>query len=161
MEISNELQDAIKQQLPGMFASEMQVFIAQARDDAANVKHLKVRIELQDKEEQRLREQLNAHAELSAREQVLAKREALIQALELELLKKEAKMEANIAIAELTGVKETQDAFLKNVVVRSNVMSSVMKPVEGNPGDPTRGICPTSGTLQQANETHFTTETKE
>lgn len=159
MILSQELQDAIAKQLPGMFATEMQGFLAQAKKDADEVVSLNARVATLKKTETELHDALRQHSEMGVREQALKARETKLQDSELELLKREAKLEAQIAIAELTGVKYGMEQFLRNVTVRSVVQSSVMKPVEGMPA--ANGSYGSPGTLMNATDMHTTLESKE
>lgn len=157
--ISKDLSEAIQKNLPSMFATEMQGFIQRAKADAAEVENLNKRLKTIESNAELLRATLATHADLATREAALKAAQDKLQAQELELLKREAQTVAAVAQAELEGVKFSMGQFLRNVTVRSNVASSVQKPIEGHPGG--NGYSGHGGMLMPATESHVTTETQE
>lgn len=157
--ISQAVQDAIQQNLPGAVANEMQAFIEQAKATEAELKRTKDLLTHSNRTITEKNAQLEAHGELAKRETAVAEREKNVQACELVNLQNAAKLEATQALAELKGVKETMGAFLANVTVRTAVQSQVGVPVQGQPGG--NGYSPSCGFVVPSTETHVTTETKE
>jgi hypothetical protein len=157
MEISAEMKAALQQQLPAMFAKEMDEFLKQAARDAATVVSLKDTIldleSANNTMKNRLRSQdaLDAQAlDIATKLQDLAKRE-------LELLTANVKNQVEVVTANNSGYKEAVNAFLKLPSLRTDIMATVSKPVAGHPGGSNYSGSP--GTLQQATDTSTTTHT--
>ena len=131
--LSQAVQAAIAENLSGVIAGELKGFIEEANERAKELERTQAALKSVQAEANQLRERLNAHQELIAREQALAARENAAQQKEIDLIKREAGIDAKIAQAELGGVKYSMEAFLKNVTVRTNVVSDVAKPVSGAP----------------------------
>lgn len=159
--LSQAVQEAIKNDLPGLAANELSQFIKQAETTASALKNAESRITAMEIVESQLRAELSKHNSLDARERNLTEITTQQQAKELELLKREAFMEAKIAQAELGGVKYSMESFLRNVTVRSTVISDVAKPVDGIHGG--NGYSGSPGYLARdpRPDTHTTTETPE
>ena len=124
MEISQELREVLAKQLPAMFGAEMQAFLEKAKKDAANVINLMSQLESRAVELKITKTRLEAHEELTKREQELETQRQSLQKKELDLIKREAGIEAKIAQAELSGVKDTQKLFLANVTMRQAIVES-------------------------------------
>lgn len=164
MELTKEMEALVAQHLPQMAAGQMTEFIAQAKKDAADLRELKAKLE---NTEHQLKDY---HEKASTVEQTrrlcedrTIKLEAAVKKLrneELALDLAKNKLVADVAIAELKGVKETMGLFLKNVTVRSNVIETVGIPVAATP--------PSSGNqygspafVHQQSQNSFKTEEKE
>jgi hypothetical protein len=132
--LSESVQKAIKDGLPGMVAGELSDFITQAERTARALEEAKQRIKTLEETNEQQREALNKHAAYEVRERELAKIAAEQRETELTLLRREAQLDAKIAQAELAGVKDTQAAFLRNVTVRQTVISDASKSVAGSAG---------------------------
>lgn len=161
MSISQAVQEAIKANLPGMVAGELQEFIAQAKKTETELANATALLKVRNEKIDELQAILTGHKELAVREQAVAKREADQSVNELALLRRECFLEAKLAQAELTGVKDTVNLFLRNVTVRQTVVADVAKPVEGMP--PGNGLSGYGGMLQrdQKPDTTTTSETQE
>lgn len=129
--LSKAVQEAIAAGLPGMVANELKDFIVKAEKDAVALQRLTEQLTDRERTITELRGQLEKHRSLEEREVEIAKSAAANQEKELTLLKREAFIEAKIAQAELSGVKDTMTQFLRNTTVRQTVIADVSKPVDG------------------------------
>lgn len=157
MEISAEMKAALQQQLPVMFAKEMDEFLKLAARDAATVIDQRAIIRNLEADNESLRakvrvqEALDAQAnDIKVKTQDLAKRE-------LELLTANVKNQVEVVTANNSGYKEAVNAFLKLPTIRTDITAQVSKPVEGHPGG--NGYSGSPGTLLQSTDTTTTTHT--
>ena len=157
MSISQEIQDAIQKGLPGMVAGELKDFIAQAERTAKDLDGTKASLALSQDKVAALNAQLEQHRSIDEKQAKLEATARANQETELALLKREAGLDAKIALAELGGVKETMNSFLRNVSVRQTVVSDVAKPVDGVATGP-NGNYGMPGTLQRTVDTVTKTE---
>ena len=132
--LSQSVQEAIRQNLSGVVAGELSEFIEKAKKTETELTRAREQNVSLSKQVSDLEGRLQAHRELSEREQAVATRESAVQANEIALLKRVAFMDAKLAQAELGGVKYSMEAFLRNAIIRETVVSDVTKPVEGYPG---------------------------
>jgi hypothetical protein len=133
-QLSQAVQAAISQNLTGVVAGELSDFIEKAKQTEARLERSREENASLSRQIADLQGQINAHRALAERENAVATRESAAQAKEIELIKREASIDAKIAQAELGGVKYSMEAFLKNATVRETVVSDVAKPVDGFPG---------------------------
>ena len=120
--LSQAVQEAIQKDLPGFVAGELKTFIAQAEQTARDLASVKALLDAERSITANQKKELNQHAELSQREREIAAALAAVQQRELDLLKREAGMDAAVAKAELAGVKDTANMFLRNVTVRQTIV---------------------------------------
>lgn len=132
--LSQAVQEAIQKDLPGIAANELSTFIKNAENTARELERARSEVSAKADRIERMEATLAVHVELAKREQEVTKREDDIIAKDLALSKREAQLDAKIAQAELGGVKETMNAFLRNVTVRQTIIADVSKPVDGVPG---------------------------
>lgn len=140
--LSQSVQEAIRQNLSGVVAGELSEFIDRAKRQEAELERVKASNAALGTEIENLQAKLAAHREMAERERAVTDRENAAQATELTLLKREASLDAKVAHAELNGVKYSMESFLRNVTVRTNVVSDVAKPVQGSPGGNGYGATP-------------------
>lgn len=134
MSLSQAVQEAIQKDLPGLAANELKTFIAEAEQTKQRLANTMSALEGERNRVKELEATLASHRLLAEREQAVDAAEKKLQKAEIEMLKREAKMEAAVAQSELTGVKDTMAAFLKNPTIRTTVISDVSKPLAGSPG---------------------------
>jgi len=162
-QLSQAVQEAIQKDLPGLAAGELKTFIAKAEQTEKELTEARALLVIRNKTIAEQTVQLEQHKALNERQAELNKYSSELQQKELALLKREAVLEAKIATAELNGVKETMDAFLKNTTVRKTVIADVSKPVDGMPSS--QYASGSAGTLQRnydgRPDTTTTTETEE
>jgi hypothetical protein len=131
MSISQAVQEAIRNNLPGQVADEMRAFI----ENAQQTEKLLARAQEQNRtltdEIGSLEATLSQHQAVAVRERAVGEREKAAEAKEIELIKLGARMEADVAKAELKGVRETQTQFLANSVVRRTVLENSQELVVG------------------------------
>lgn len=132
--LSSAVQEAIRSNLSGVVAGELSDFIEKSKKQAAELERVYSAKATLERTTADLQARLSAHGGLDVRESAVAEREKAAQARELELLKREAVLDAKVAQAELGGVKYSMEAFLRNAIIRETVVSDVTKPVEGYPG---------------------------
>jgi archaellum component FlaC len=159
--LSQAVQAAIAENLNGVVAGELKSFIEKAHEQAKELERTQAAFKSVQAEVEQLRAKLSAHQELTARETALTVREATAQQKEIDLIKREAGIDAKIAQAELSGVKTSMDAFLRNVTIRTNVVSDVAKPVSGYPGGNGMGGGPGFLTRDMRPDSETTTRTEE
>ena len=131
--LSQAVQEAIQKDLPGLAAHELATFIKNAEADALALVKAKEQLATANTRIAELKEKMDEHLDLDVRRAHLEKVAVDQQAVELALLKREAQLDAQIARAELAGVKDTVGSFLRNVTVRQTVVEDVAKPVVGSP----------------------------
>ena len=138
MELTQEMQALINSHLPQMAANQMAEFIAQAKQDADDLKKTQANLE---NAEHHLKEYRARHSMIEEVSRANGKRTTELDARDKKLYADEMaldlaknKLVADVATAELKGVKDTTSLFLRNVTVRTNVTESVGIPVAGNPG---------------------------
>lgn len=157
MSLSQAMQDAIRANLPGQVADEMRAFIEKAQTTELELVATKSRLQAVGDQLTAKEAILSQHQEVAVREAAVDKRGKELAAKELELIKKEAAIEAAVAKAELSGVKTSMTAFLANVTIRRNVVESnqavVQQPINGGYQPPPMTMPLTSSNV--------TTETQE
>jgi hypothetical protein len=150
MSLSQAVQEAIRANLPGQAAEEMKNFITQAQQTESRLASVTA-------DRDNLRKQLDEKTAILASHQDLAVNKA--RDAEIELIKRAAAIDTQIARAELAGVKDTMGLFLRNVTVRTSVQEQVGVPVQGSPaGNGYGGSC---GMVLRSDDKRETTETKE
>lgn len=132
--LSQSVQEAIRQNLSGVVAGELSDFIEKAKRQEAELERAREHNAALNRQVADLQERLAAHREMDERERILAERDKTVQEKEINMIKREASIEAKIAQAELGGVKYSMEAFLKNPTVRTTVVSDVAKAIDGFPG---------------------------
>ncbi len=157
MEISAEMKAALQQQLPAMFAKEMDEFLKLAARDAATVIDQKEKIRDLEADNESLRAKVRSQEKLDAQALDIATKLQDLAKRELELLTANVKNEVAVVTANNSGYKEAVNAFLKLPSLRTDIMATVSKPVAGHPGGSNYSGSP--GTLQQATDTSTTTHT--
>lgn len=156
--LSQSVQEAIRQNLSGVVAGELSDFIEQSKRQKVELERTREQNASMKTEIEDLLTRLQSHRNMDERESEMAKRESVVQFNEIELLKHEAFLEAKIAHAELSGVKYSMEAFLKNATVRETVVANVAKPVEGYPGG--NGMSGGPGFLTRDHQPDTTTTTR-
>ena len=158
--LSTAVQEAIKNDLPGLVAAELKEFVARAEKNEGRVQLLTDQLGSRDAKIRELTALLEAHKEVAIREQEVANAVAAQQVREIELRNAAASLDAQIARAELQGVKDTANLFLRNTIFRESVVSDVAKPVEGSTSNvPGQHSYP--GMLQRDAHPDVTTTTRE
>lgn len=163
MELNQELAALIKQHLPQMAANNLAEFIEQANKDSAALEQVTKKLANTEETLKDYREKASTVEQ--ARRLVVERGEALdlrdkkLYDAELKLDRAQNKLVADVALAELNGVKETMSMFLRNITVRTNVTESIGIPVTGTSGGNGYGGGP--GYVADKTQTRFTTEDKE
>lgn len=157
-QLSQAVQVAISQNLTGVVAGELSDFIEKAKQTETRLERSREENASLNRQITDLQGTISAHRSLAEREGAVASRETAVQTKEIELIKREAAIEAKIAQAELSGVRYSMEAFLKNATVRETVVSDVAKPVEGSPGG--NGYAGGPGYLARDHKPDTTTTTR-
>lgn len=162
-ELTKDIELLVTQHLPALAANELAAFIEQAKIDKRVLEITKNDLEIAKQEVKELRARSNI-VEQAARTAAAQKEENDNRAKELatkaaELDAARNKLVADVAMAELKGVKDTMSQFLRNTTVRSNVTESVGIPVPGATG--TGNYAGTPGFVQQAAQNRSTTTEQE
>lgn len=161
IEMNDAVRSAIAANLPAAVAGELAAFIKQAEVDKATLARTRESLTKAEQEADQLRAKLSEESALDAKVKQLAADQQTLRNEQLALAVRNARMEADVANASKNATLDVVSMFLKLPTVRTNVMSSVAVPVEGNPGNPASGHYPMSGTVMTAQESHATTQTQE
>lgn len=133
MNISQDIQDAISNNLPGLAAEELKKFINKAQETERMLAGSNSELAAARDKLASLQKKLDEHRTIDEREQDAKTREQAVRTKELDLEVREAKLVASSALAELKGVKETTNLFLRNTVIHNNVTESVPVAVPHTP----------------------------
>ena len=136
MTLNQDIEKLIAENLPLIAATSLQDFIVQAKAD-------KIRLDKAETEMQLANEQIEDYRKKTATveqtRRIMDKqietneaKEKQLAIIESNLVLLSHKLTADIAMAELKGVKETMAQFLRNPVVRTTVMENVAVPVTGS-----------------------------
>ncbi len=130
-QLSQAVQEAVKSQLTGLVAEELKDFITTAQAQDLQLKAAQSQLASANNKIQALEAKLADHKEIGEREKALENHALELQQKEIALLKREAGLEAVVAKAELGGVKDTMQAFLKNPIVRTTIQEQTHVPTDG------------------------------
>ena len=151
MSINNNISEAIKNEIKRNFnvavAEELNQFIENAQKDASFVKLLTAQNENLTKAGKELSDKLEAHATIDSKLALLEKtkneiavmKEKLFES-ELNLLRKESKLDATVANAKADIAIKAMELVTRNTLVRESSIGSTPLVVPGTNSDPSRGI---------------------
>lgn len=154
MDLQQEIKDAIAKNMPSYVGEQLQRLLAEGAESKVMVTRVQKMLDTAVADRDALKAKLAQHADIDVRESSLDVERKALADRDIALIRKDAALTAAIAVAELKGVKDTTDQFLRNTVIRNTTQSNVVRPIEGHPGG--NGYNGSMGTLVKGKEGHVT-----
>ena len=158
--LDQAVRDAINANLSGIAAAQLKEFITEAEQLKTRFERMKEELAADKLTISTLQARVKEDDELKTRETALARGQEQLRQGELTLQLNAAKQVAEIAVAEKNMTLQVLGMFLKNPVVRTNVVETVGIPVEGCPPNQ-YSQNGTGGTVMQTTQTRSTDQTQE